>query len=433
MMGSWTQQMGFPMLKVLNDPMQDNADSIEVEQSWFLADGSQEPGDDAKKWHVPVFVGSDKKQLAEAVFVSEKKQTVPLSGAAAGAAWLKLNLGQHVPTRVLYPASMIDRLAANVKSLPVEDRIGLLSDTYALSKAGALDVTALGKLLAGYKGETNEKVWSQLVSVLEQLEKVMKLGLPQAAVDAFKLVASQIVAPAFKEVGWDTAPDDSDNRKKLRSILVGAVAKYCAQDAVIAAEANQKTAAFLQAPADPASLNADVRAAALSIAMEADPDNLYDRLVVAHNAVNDNAIKKDIYSALGGNPKRALRERFLEWGLTDEVRAQDMIYVPLSVLSAGSEGADQVFAWVDNQYDCVYARLGATSMMLFSHIVKISGAGFASKEKAAEVESFWKSKPVFDKIERALSQTVEGILTNAGFVGRLQASSLATPDFWNQL
>lgn len=37
-------------------------------------------------------------------------------------------------------------------------------------------------------------------------------------------------------------------------------------------------------------------------------------------------------------------------------------------------------------------RLGATSMMLFQNMVRVSGAGFVTQAKADEVSNFWKSK-----------------------------------------
>ena len=71
---------------------------------------------------------------------------------------LKVNFGQHVPVRVLYPESVFKRLVANIKLIPAEDRIGLLSDTFATSKAGALDAGFVVDLLSGFKDELNDKV-----------------------------------------------------------------------------------------------------------------------------------------------------------------------------------------------------------------------------------------------------------------------------------
>jgi len=74
MMGSWTTQMGYPMLKVLSDPIDSGSDEIEVEQCWFLADGSEKPGDAEVMWFVPVNIGSNKKRAAETVFIQDPSQ-----------------------------------------------------------------------------------------------------------------------------------------------------------------------------------------------------------------------------------------------------------------------------------------------------------------------------------------------------------------------
>ena len=85
---------------------------------------------------------------------------------------IKVNFGQHVPVRVLYPESVFKRLVQSLNSVPSEDKIGLLSDTFAMSKAGVLDSSFLVDLLAGFKSELNDKVWSEIASVLGGLDKV---------------------------------------------------------------------------------------------------------------------------------------------------------------------------------------------------------------------------------------------------------------------
>ena len=47
--------------------------------------------------------------------------------------------------------------------------------------------------------------------------------------------------------------------------------------------------------------------------------------------------------------------------------------------------AELTFNWVKTDYDRIHKRLGLTSMMLFGSIVRISGMGFVSTAKAAEV------------------------------------------------
>ena len=69
MMSSWTEQMGFPLLEVTNDPFASG--QVELKQRWFLADGSVEKEDDAKVWFCPVIVGTDKGE-APVSFLEQK-------------------------------------------------------------------------------------------------------------------------------------------------------------------------------------------------------------------------------------------------------------------------------------------------------------------------------------------------------------------------
>jgi aminopeptidase N len=429
MMNSWTTKMGFPVLKVLADPFASGSFKADCEQSWFLADGSVLPGDEEKTWYLPVLIGG-KNGAMEMQIVREKKGTLNF---AKDATWAKLNFGQHVPMRVLYPSSMVERLAANMASVPAEDRIGLLSDAFALCKAGMQEPEQLIQLLSGFKGERNDKVWAELTASLSGLDGILRQTLDAPARKLWETFAEQLTVPAFLEVGWDTRGGDDDNTKKLRSTMAALMAKFCSAGADHMKAAGQKCEAFLAADTKDCNtvLSADVRAAVLTCAMKSNPcAELFDKLVANHNRTDDGTVRQHIYSAVGDAPDKALREKALAWALSDDVRAQDLIYLPMFVTRSGSEGAEECFQWIQLNYDTLYARLGATSMMLFQHFVRISGAGFVTEEKAQEVQKFWDSKSVKDKIGKCLQQTVELIKTNAQFAKRVKASKLSDPEFW---
>lgn len=113
-MASWTEQMGFPVITVLDSQFTDTTATLKVKQSWFLGDGSELSEEDAKKkWTIPVRAGSSKgatefKLCGEPEFTVE----VPLSGPDD---WVKLNFSQSVPVRVVYNADMLKRIAAGVR------------------------------------------------------------------------------------------------------------------------------------------------------------------------------------------------------------------------------------------------------------------------------------------------------------------------------
>jgi len=344
---------------------------------------------------------------------------------------LKLNYGQHTPVRVLYPESVFARLVKNLKTLPAEDRIGLLSDTYATCKAGLLDATFLVQLLAGFKEESNDKVWSELGSVIGGLDKVVCQGLEDATAQAFTNMASTLVAPAFKMVGWDMSPTDDDNRKKLRSTVCSLLSKYCSQDEAIVSEAVKRCKSFVAAPNDSSVLAADIRPAVLELAIQSpNAEAIMGELVTAHEAATDGAVKIHIYAAMGRAPTAALRKRALDFTLSGAVRSQDLMYIPMSMATSSKEGSDTVFSWIQSEYQKIYDFVGSTSMMLFQHFVRISGAGFVTDAKAEEVSAFWKTKDIYKNVEKSLAQTVEGIKSNAKFVDRLKASKAADAATW---
>jgi len=209
-----------------------------------------------------------------------------------------LNFGQHAPIRVLYPAGMLARLAKNVPNLPAGDKIGLLSDSFALCKAGLLDPVQLVQLLGGFQGETNDKVWAELMACLDGLDKLVRLALSAETTDAFIDFAAKLVGPASKQVGWETGADDSDNKKQLRSTLVGGLGKYCFKDPAVVSEALKLFEAFIAAPTDAAALSADIRAAVLSIAAKSHlHEASFDKLMAAHGQVTDAAVRTHIYYA----------------------------------------------------------------------------------------------------------------------------------------
>lgn len=142
MMGQWTRQIGFPLLKLKSSSADNGRTTLELSQRWFLADGSIADADEEKVWMIPVFAQASGAPESEAgmmhLLPAAPQHSITVEGDGA---WVKLNAGQHVPMRVRYPDGMIPPLcsAIQTKAFGAADRIGLLSDQAALSRAGMLD------------------------------------------------------------------------------------------------------------------------------------------------------------------------------------------------------------------------------------------------------------------------------------------------------
>jgi puromycin-sensitive aminopeptidase len=427
LLDSWTKKMGYPVLKVLTDPFEANG-TLEVEQQWFLADGSVQPKDAEVTWMIPVLLGSDSAKVSAEVTLHKEKK-ISMKVPVEGAKWLKLNSRQQILCRVSYPPSLFKRLAANLPSLPAEDRIGLLSDVNALSRAGHADPAQLVDLLKGLKEETSDKVWAQMGAILREWNRFIVVGLPEPVGVAFNKFAAGLVHPTAKALGWDHRPEDEENTKALRQIIIGLVALFCFDEPEVKEEGKKRLEALLT-PGSSLTVSDDTRCSVLRIAIRGDKTTAtFDKLVALHNSTTDQELRSDIYAALAWAPP-ALQTKALEWILTGDVKAQDMTALPSGISVRGREGPDVVFNWTKAQYAGIERKLGRTSMILFTRIIRSSGEGFMDAAKAAEVQKFWEGQAVFKTGARTVQQTCEAIATNAQVLGRLKASALAKEEFW---
>ena len=110
--------MGYPLITVNSIVENNNEIEFEVEQSWFLSDGSR--SDESKLWQVPLKLGN------EIQIFSDKSCRLRFDKTPIN----KLNMGQKVPLRVLYPLEYYSVLIPQVKQMSASDRFGFLSDTF---------------------------------------------------------------------------------------------------------------------------------------------------------------------------------------------------------------------------------------------------------------------------------------------------------------
>merc|ERR1719161_412931 len=269
---------------------------------------------------------------------------------------------------------MVNNIAKNFMSLPAEDRIGMLSDTYALAKAGHAEPEAIARLLSGCAADRNVNTWAETSALLQGLNKAIKSGgFGDAVETAYNNFASRVLAPCAKEVGWEVQPGDDDNKKRLRQTMISCLGKFSGTDPEVWAAAKPKYEAFLANP-DTQEVSADIRNAVLCIAAKnEDGEKVFAAFKEAHNKTGDDAVKRDIYSGLGSIPDLALKRRFLDWSLTPDIKPQDMAWPLMEVVTSSLQGAEVGFKWIEESYDIpngIDAQLGKTSQIIFNLLVR---------------------------------------------------------------
>lgn len=95
MMRCWTEQMGYPLIKVEKETFMDNEAVLEVSQKWWLSDGSAP--DKQQLWTVPLKVNAGGEVSLNTFSTQNHTIKVRLPNAAA---FVKLNADQSCPLRV---------------------------------------------------------------------------------------------------------------------------------------------------------------------------------------------------------------------------------------------------------------------------------------------------------------------------------------------
>ena len=91
MMSTWTAQMGFPLVSVVQRHLDGNRRELLLKQSRFLADGG--PDETKSTWHIPIGItsASSPNEVTYKVLLRESEATFTLDGIKSDE-WVKVVL-----------------------------------------------------------------------------------------------------------------------------------------------------------------------------------------------------------------------------------------------------------------------------------------------------------------------------------------------------
>jgi puromycin-sensitive aminopeptidase len=265
-------------------------------------------------------------QVHNAGLMKTRTMTVNVP-ASAGAKWVRLNAGQHVPMRVFYsnPANLASlRAAIEKKQMDTEDRAGLVMDALALTQAGRLDASELVRLLSVFKQEDTLAVWTAIEKALTGLSGVLADG--KETHKAFVNFAKTLVAGAAARVGWTKKGDDGHLSALLRTILIRLQGSFMSDDFLTMAQATARFNAFMVAPKSAAAtviLPTDLRLTVFRLVLAgAKGVEVAWRLSQLHSLLKMATTVAErivVYAAIGSVPTEEARTAVLDWTISGEV------------------------------------------------------------------------------------------------------------------
>jgi puromycin-sensitive aminopeptidase len=207
-MHTWTAQMGFPVLKVL-DKQEGSSRILEFTQTKFSADGELPPqGDSSPLWLVPVSISCASKpgESHTNVVIDKPTMTVKLDNIGPDE-WIKINPGQYGVYRVQYSSDMLSRLLPGVqsKALPPRDRLGLSNDLFALCSAGVSPTVEYLRLVEAFTDEDEYTVWLEIAGSLQRLATLLTHTDFESS---FEVFIRKLFHKIGAKLGWDAKEDE---------------------------------------------------------------------------------------------------------------------------------------------------------------------------------------------------------------------------------
>jgi aminopeptidase N len=264
-------------------------------------------------WAIPVCAkGSSEK----CVLLDKREATLTLPGCGA----LDGNVGARGYYRTAYDPEDFSELAASAESvLSPPERIMFLNDAWAAVRVDRQDIGSFLSLVEALRNDRSRALVQLRDSNLRYIGEYLLTDADQAEYRAW---LRGLLHPVMDDVGWNPAPNDSEERRSLRGDLLLTLGA-AAHDPRAIAESRAIAQKDLQGQSVDATL---VMPALRVVARNGDAallDSMMARLKSSRSP--DDYVRHLI--AITDFAEPALIQRLLEFGLSPQVRNQDSLYV----------------------------------------------------------------------------------------------------------
>ena len=296
----WTEQLGFPVVKVKREA----GGKVRLTQERFTVNFKNAP---LVEWRVPLTYSVIGEAPATLLITSK---TDTLENVPADRA-LKLNVRGAGNYRVEYDEPSWILLLQALPKLGVEDRVNLLSDAWALVQADRAPVSLYFELVEKLPPSTEIAEREQIINVLDFINGLL-LGDPERG--KFQRYARSLLRPTFDTLGWEPKAHEPATAASLRASLINALGDL--NDQEIVAGCRER---FAKYPANPASLVPDLRPPVFAVVGRYADEKTWTKLHELGLKTTSIEEKQNYYDALACATDPKLVKKALSIALTDEL------------------------------------------------------------------------------------------------------------------
>jgi puromycin-sensitive aminopeptidase len=386
---AWLEQPGFPVVHA-----QLHGHTLHLsQQRFFSKPGESEAG---VHWPVPLVVRyqSGGQTHSARILFDAPTTTLDLAGVPD---YVVLNDGATGVYRVAPDASLLAGLRAHLHLLDAAERTQLLSDEWALVRAGMREVGVFFDLLAAFGDETDYAVLDAVVGRLEAIDYRLVAEADRPALAGF---VQRLLHHQLAQVGWEAAADEPDATRLRRAAVVRALG-LLARDADVIAQAAARLDRFIAGEHD--ALEANLQDAAVKMVARHGDAARFEQFHALFGQQTEPAFKRRWLMALASFEDPALAARAQQLLLGGEVPLQDWAGFAATLL-ANPVAREPFFAALRAEWAQVAKKL-ADAPMLLRRVVESLG-NLITGEHLAAVRAHLAAHPV-EAAKQATEQTLE--------------------------
>ncbi|HSE83168.1 MAG TPA: M1 family metallopeptidase [Thermodesulfobacteriota bacterium] len=403
-MASYTKQPGYPVV-IVHGKGNGGERVLDLEQKRFRLDGKKDK--ENLTWKIPVGILTSNTSSPTFTYMEGEKTEVSLK--AGDDSWVKLNPSQSGFYRVLYSPELLSRLTGAVESgeIGTVDRLGLLDDVFALSRAGYMKTSEALSVLKAYRNETDFSVWVAISRNLRYLDNLLE---GEQWKDSFNAFAKELFRPVAASKGWNKLSKDSHIDVMLRSLALRNLGSYGDKPTI------EETKGRFQAFVNGGNLDPDLKNAVYSVVAENGGEDVFERFLRIYNSTDLHEEKNRILSAMGNFSTENILRTVLEFAFSDKVRPQDL---PIAINSVGQNPRGRNLAWefVKKNWETIMERYHEGGLFLIGRIIEGTTTAFTTRDKLQDVKEFFKAHKV-PGAKRAIKQSLEVIELNIQVLNR---------------
>ncbi|THV07366.1 leucyl aminopeptidase [Dendrothele bispora CBS 962.96] len=408
LMDNWINKMGFPVVTVT-----ETSNGIKVRQDRFLETGIAQSKDNETLWCViPLSIltvdSNGKPTVDRTAILDTREKEFPLDASKP----FKINAGTNGVYCVLYTSKRLSKIATEVAKpnsvFSLEDRMGLINDSFSLSKAALMKLSSALTLVDAMQQEEEYLVWNGIAGNLGGVAAVWRDNAE--VYDLLNEFRRSLFGPIVKKLGYEYSASDSPDTTQLRTCAIGMCA--VAEDMTVVNELKSRFDHYMKT-GDDSRIPADLQRTIYRVAVKhggRDEYNAVKAIFEKPPTPTARIAAMFVFNSRQTQDDELLKETF---NVTLRgARDQDVIYF-FRGLGINHKSKMMLVDFFKQNYDELCRRFQNTFML--KYFVEDAFGNLSTEKDLQDTIEYFKDKDV-TRYEMSLNQTLDGIRARIAYL-----------------